>query len=72
MGLFFPKARYMNVVGFEILARKSVPHLPSSYTPLPHTHASRVQADFFDNAIIILFACHSDGPGSTPGRGFGD
>ena len=35
MGLFFSKARNMNGVGFEILARTPVPQLPPSYLPLP-------------------------------------
>ena len=35
MGPFFPKARYMNGVGFEILARTPVPKLPLSYHPHP-------------------------------------
>ena len=36
----FSKARYMNRVGFEILARTPVPKLPLSYAPHPppHTH----------------------------------
>ena len=33
MGPFFSKARYMNGVGFEILARTPVPKLALSYTP---------------------------------------
>ena len=33
MGPFFSKARYMNGVGFEILARTPVPKLPLSYHP---------------------------------------
>ena len=32
--VFFSKARYMNGVGFEILARTPVPQLPR-YSPLP-------------------------------------
>ena len=32
-GSVFSKARYMNVVGFEILARTPVPKLPLSYPP---------------------------------------
>ena len=32
-GSFFSKARYMNGVGFEILARTPVPKLPLSYPP---------------------------------------
>ena len=32
-GSVFSKARYMNGVGFEILARTSVPKLPLSYPP---------------------------------------
>ena len=34
-GSIFSKARYMNWVGFEILARTTVPKLPRSYTPPP-------------------------------------
>ena len=34
-GSVFSKARYMNGVGFEILARTSVPQLHLSYTPPP-------------------------------------
>ena len=34
-GSVFLKARYMNGVGFEILARTSVPKLPLSYHPPP-------------------------------------
>ena len=40
-GSIFSKARYMNGVGFEILARSPVPKLPLSYPPPPphkHTH----------------------------------
>ena len=33
MGPFFQNARYMNGVGFEILARTPVPKLPLSYRP---------------------------------------
>ena len=32
-GSVFSKARYMNGVGFEILARTPVPKLPLSYRP---------------------------------------
>ena len=35
MAPFFSKARYMNGVGFEILARTPVPQLPPSYPPPP-------------------------------------
>ena len=35
MGPFFSKARYINGVGFEILARTPVPLLPLSYPPSP-------------------------------------
>ena len=45
MGPFFSKARYMNGVGFEVLARTPVPKLSPSYIPSyppppppPHTH----------------------------------
>ena len=31
----FSKARYMNGVSFEMLARTPVPHLPPSYHPHP-------------------------------------
>ena len=34
-GSVFSKARYMNGVGFEILARTPVPKLPLSYPPPP-------------------------------------
>ena len=34
-GSVFSKARYMNGVGFEILARPTVPKLPLSYPPPP-------------------------------------
>ena len=40
-GSVFSKARYMNGVGFKILARTPVPHLPPSYPPPPpppHPH----------------------------------
>ena len=40
MGPFFSKARYMNGVGFEILARTPVPHLPSKY-PFPPPPSAR-------------------------------
>ena len=33
----FPKTRYMNGVGFAILARTHVPQLHPSYSPSPHT-----------------------------------
>ena len=33
-GLFFSKARTMNGVGYEILARTPVPQLPTSYPSL--------------------------------------
>ena len=33
-GFVFSKARYMNGVGFEILARTPVPKLPLSYPPM--------------------------------------
>ena len=35
-GSVFLKDRYMNGVGFEILARTPVPQLPPSYHPPPH------------------------------------
>ena len=35
MGPFFSNARYINGVGFEILARAPVPHLPQNYLPNP-------------------------------------
>ena len=41
---FFSKTRYMNGVGFEILARKPVPQLPLPRNPPPPTiysHAPR-------------------------------
>ena len=38
-GSVFSKARYMNGVGFEILARTPVPKLPLSYPP-PHPPSS--------------------------------
>ena len=41
IGSVFSKARYMNGVGFEILARTPVPQLPPSYHPTP----SRVDHD---------------------------
>ena len=34
-GPVFSKARYMNGVGFEILARTPIPKLPLSYPPPP-------------------------------------
>ena len=41
-GSVFSKARYMNGVGFEILARSPVPKLPLSYTlPPPPTHEEK-------------------------------
>ena len=48
--VFFSKARYMNRVGFEILARTPVPNLPKSYPPLPphthtHTHTPKVWSE---------------------------
>ena len=36
-GSVFSKARYMNGVGFEILARTPVPQLAPSYSPPPPT-----------------------------------
>ena len=37
-GSVFSKAKYMNGVGFEILARTPVPQFPQSYTPPPPPH----------------------------------
>ena len=37
-GSVFSKARYMNGVGFEILARTSIPKLPLSYPPESFPH----------------------------------
>ena len=42
-GSVFSKARYMNGVGFEILARTPVPQLPPSYPPPPGDPEGRIR-----------------------------
>ena len=39
---FFSKARYMDGVGFEILARTPVPKLPLSYHPHPPRYITKL------------------------------
>ena len=59
--LVFPKSRYMNGVGFEILARTPVPKLPLSYPPPPLPHPLRIFVIFFffwiflSKKIFLLF-----------------
>ena len=46
----------MNGVGFEILVRTPVPHLPSSYPPPPHTHT---HTSFTTFAFFIILLASS-------------
>ena len=49
-GSVFSKARYMNGIGFEILARTTVPKLPLSYPPPP---PPEVRVSIIDTCTVI-------------------
>ena len=52
----FSKARYMNGVGFEILAQSPIPQLPPSY-PHPPTHPES-KSNHFQSYIYIYIYIH--------------
>ena len=60
-GSIFSNARYMNGVGFEILACTPVPKLLLSYRPPPPTpplksrHSERCEAVFFKNFSVTIY-----------------
>ena len=51
-GSVFSKARYMNVVGFEILARTPVPKLALSYNP--HPPPPPPQPEYSSQGLIFI------------------
>ena len=57
----FSKARYMNGVGFEILARTPVPKLPLSYHPPPPPSSPRVFSRQNDLSICSVAAVFTGG-----------
>ena len=54
-GSVFSKARYMIGVGFEILARTTVPQLPPSYPPPPRAKLlGNLKYSFNERSSLVL------------------
>ena len=64
MGPFFSKARYMNGVGFEILARTPAPKLPLSYPAhrAPFYLTAFPKKVFLNFKLLFVFtvSCHNN------------
>ena len=70
-GSVFSKARYMNGIGFEILARTPVPKLPLSYTPHPPPPPPRSRWfhmwRLFCHCIVLIYpSCGTSGKFVVP------